>query len=318
MKKQISFGILALFLINVAFAFDSNIQYKEINKESTQYPEKIIKIGENTIEFKEVKFVCESTKVPNPRQEADTMTPRQAPEGNYIVQSDCIRQSTSTAGTCAEYKRTVLKNEKNNPSCWIGTLKINNQEYKLTYGEEKAITPYFKVKYTTNAVYDIKGLNPDYNVYLNININTKEGLTTSLQAKDLVPSTDSTKITIKYNNNVLNNAGGGFEIKQKNILFFLTSTIDDKTQIFKSQDTAQFNLNNDVLGNKEISETPYIRIEEYTNGALSQSTNILGNEVMINSKTYVKRDLTGTEPYFKEESTNIITSFTNWINGLFA
>ena len=330
--KQYIIPILALFLINVAFAesYETTFQFNP-DKTYNAITNKTLETGDNVIDFEGVEYVCESTCIPQPRAEPCILRQRIAPQGDFKTKSTCIRESQQVVNTCAEFKTTVTKDEID-PKCWKGKLKINGNTYNLNYNETLKINDYLSFSYTTDAVYKKyktgtselgetiykTGVYPRYNVFFNMNMDVDKGLNTSIKANNL---TKDTTVEITYNNKILSNIGGGIEFVQNNYLFFLTSTITDLKQTFKSGLNTKQEETTSVLGNKELTITPYITIKEYYNGKLTTYKNIAGESKEINTKLYKTIDTTNMERYnlksTPQESKSLIQKFNDWINSLF-
>lgn len=311
MNKSIT-SIIFLFLISSTFAYTGI--WKDSNPITWQ-------IGNEFISIKNVDFTCKNTPTPSIRNEGENYRTRSAPQGNFDQSCQCIRQSASTIGTCAEYKCNIIVNEENNPNCWIleGSFLKKN---KLIYKEVTEINPYITASYTTNAVARypnrIKTID-GYNVEFSINIDTKNGITTTIKDDAVIES--GKEITINYNNKILNNLEGGVEVKQLNAIFLVFSKIDDVPVTFKSgSNSIKFTLDN-VVGNKKVIVTPYVIIRE--NG---KKIKFAGTEISTTTKVAMEHAIpfSQTEPYNLPEQPagtsndlSIIARFNLFIEGLF-
>ena len=240
---------------------------------------KSLTIDNKVITIKNVEFVCENQPSLNPRNELPSYYIRKAPQGNLKQTSECIRQSVSTQGTCAEYKHTIETNEQNNPSCWVANGEFLNKN-KLIYNTPTEINPYVTASYTTDAeTNNERGIREDYQIQFSLEVDVKNGLDTSIEGDTMIESEQ--EITIDYDNKILDGLQGGIEIKQLNRLFFVFSKVDIIPVTFKKGNgKITFKLDN-ARGDKDIVITPFVSITEHPTG---KEVIFVGKEIQTHTK----------------------------------
>lgn len=313
--KRMTFAIVLFLSLLSVSAYPFSATQSDTNPTS-------IRLGSNIIDIKDVNFVCEN----QPRIVSPRFHGRFSPEGNY--EQNCICTQTSkdsdNYGACIKDSCTVTKDEKNNPSCWLLDVNNFNSESKLQFNKNTKINQYINETYTTNA--QLRYLSQknaeapyieDYNVNLDLNIDMS-GLTVNAKPKNI--SSTNQELEITYTNNILDGLEGFIEVKQEQLLFLPASTVQTIPVTFKSgSDSFTIKLNS-IIGEKTIYIVPAITVKQVQGEKIIKSSNIEGKIIEYSTKVAKQRSTIGTEAYLpeKQPSYNFISSFTAWINSLFA
>jgi hypothetical protein len=291
-------AVLSAFSVS-AYPYTSS-SYFDLDGDSSI---KSISIGNKVITLNGVSFVCKNTPIPPIRQETPSYLIRTPPKGNFDQSCTCVRQSVSTSGTCAEWSCQTIIDEQNNPSCWILKGSFLNKN-ELIYNQLTEINPYITASYTTNAEWTNKIKN-NHNVALTIDIDVKNGITTSIESDPIISSNE--EIIINYNNKIMDGLKGYIEIKQLNGIFLVFSKVDKIPVTFnRGTGTVKFTLDN-VVGNKNVEIVPVVQITEQPSNTI---IDFVGTMMKTTSKVALKHatDISDTEPFILPKQLNGTTS----------
>ncbi len=297
-KKVLLFILILMLSIRLVFAEENPYLFKST---STDEVIKSIKIGNIVITPNTVDFICTSKAgiVPVKLKSdsgyyytQDCPKSRIAPQGDFLKDCVCTKYSVVDKTRCIEQSCTILRDEKNNSYCW----KLYTNYGVLDYDTYLNINEYIKIKYTTNARarYDIEE-NCKKEIELNsitlfADVNVKEGLKVFLE--NIQYSTQNQYFKIKYVNNLETDIEGGIEIRQTNLLFLPSSTIEILPVTFKKGENEITYKMNNIYGEKDITIIPYIIIKEIDSEEnVLNKMNLIGKETTIKTQTIQKRNI---------------------------